>query len=291
MQEPKYYDYTNDRPLDLEADGCPLAEWHLRYGQARFAKHPRGFRVFLPPAGLERADEYAEADPYRVEQSLENPFHKRRLELTIALVQQAVAPLQRAPRILDLGCGLGFITEAVRRAVPGGEFTGLDHSVTAIQYAHEHWSDIDFAVADARDAPYAREYFDVVICNNLWEHLPDPLRLLERVYQILKPAGHVVLSTPSRYHFDNLMRALWGKPLVFLSSHHVTEYTVGQVIEQLAYGGFRVETILSRPIPTGRWTRRLLRKLIGMWLRLVGSHHRLENSAFYLARKLLDGEP
>ncbi len=31
MPEYKYYDYTNDRPLDLQSDGCDLSEWNRLY--------------------------------------------------------------------------------------------------------------------------------------------------------------------------------------------------------------------------------------------------------------------
>lgn len=285
MQETKYYDYTNNRPLNLESDGCDLADWNRLYGESRFARHPSGFRIFLPPGRLAASDEYADSDPYTVEQNIESEFHKRRIGLTIDLLQKAVSSVQGTPRILDLACGQGHITQAMHQTLISAEFTGLDYSVSAIEYAHDHLPGIDFSVGDAYDAPYSKEYFDVVVCNNLWEHVPDPLHLLSRIKGFLKPGGYIIVSTPSRYRLGNLLRILRGKPVALMSAHHVTEYTVGQVIEQFTYGGFQVETVLSRPISSESLKGGVVRRLFAVWVSLVASHHQLESTVFYLAKK------
>ena len=72
-----------------------------------------------------------------------------------------------------------------------------------------------------------------------------------------------------------------------MSEHQVTEYTVGQVIEQFAYGGFQVDTILSKPI-IGSLKYRMARWLFESWASLVGSHHQLDSTIFYLAQKSPD---
>ncbi len=284
VQETKYYDHKNLRPIDLESDGCNLAEWDQLYGEARFARHPKGFRIFLSPRRILACDEYADSDPYTVEQNIASAFHKRRIGLTIELAQEAISSVQGIPRILDLGCGQGHITHAMRQTLNSAEFTGLDYSVSAIEYAHDHFHGIDFAVGDAYEVPYSKRYFDLVVCNNLWEHVPDPLHLLSMIKEILKPGGYIIVSTPSRYQVSNLVRILRGKP-VSLSAHHVTEYTVGQVIEQLSYGGFQVKRIVSRPIPMGSLKGEVARRLFEIWVSLVRSHHQLEATVFYLAKK------
>jgi 2-polyprenyl-3-methyl-5-hydroxy-6-metoxy-1,4-benzoquinol methylase len=285
MQDTKYYTHKHDRPLNLELDGCPLAEWDQLYGKALFATHPKGFRVFLSPDRIAASDEYADSDPYTVEQDIDSAFHRRRKDLTVDLVREAVSSVQRTPRLLDLGCGQGHITEAIRQALHSADVTGLDYSISAIDYAHAHFPEIDFAVGDAYESPYAQGFFDVVVCNNLWEHVPDPLLLLSRIKRILRPGGHIVLSTPSRYRVANLVRILRGKSVMLMSPHHVTEYTVGQVVEQLAYGGFQVRRILSRPISGGTLKAEVVRRLLAMWMALVGSHHQLEATVFYLAQE------
>lgn len=280
----KYFDYGHNCPINIGSDGCELAEWDRLYGKMVFAWHPKGFKIFLSPDRMLVNDEYMELDPYNVEKNINSDFTKRRIDITIDLLKKAAPTLQGSPKILDLGCGQGHITNSMFQVFKSGEFTGLDYSVSAIEYASDHFPGIDFSVGDAYDAPYSREYFDVVVCNNLWEHVPDPVRLLGRVKLLLKHDGYFIMSTPSRYRIYNLIRALIGKPVILISKHHVTEYTVGQVMEQLAYQGFQTEMILSRPI-SGSMKFRLARRLFTMWISTVRSHHQLEDTVFYLARK------
>ncbi len=124
----------------------------------------------------------------------------------------------------------------------------------------------------------------MVVCNNLWEHVPDPVMLLNHIAALLKPGGHVVIATPSRYRLTNLIRALLGRPVALVSNHHVTEYTVGQVKEQLAFGGFAVRSVRSKPIPLG-FLKDTARRVFGAAVKLLGSHHRLEATVFYLAQQ------
>jgi SAM-dependent methyltransferase len=286
--ESKYYDWCRHRGLTVH-DGCKLAEWSALAGSHPFAVHPRGFWVFLSPDAIAKSDEYAAADPYGVEENLNNGFHRRRAECNRELLGLALRDTSPTPRVLDLGCGQGHLTERLRSAWPQAEFSGLDYSVSAIDYAAEHFPDIDFVVADAQWLPYAEDYFDIVVCNNIWEHVPAPLVVLAGIRKILKPNGKLIISTPSRYQFHNLVRVSLGKQVEMNSPLHVTEYSVGQVTEMLRFGGFRVEKAFSKPLPreirslSGLLAFRVALPIVRAYLRIVGSHHSLESTVFYLA--------
>lgn len=281
----KYYDFTNNRPLNLNSDGCNLADWNQLHGDDQFAWHPKGFKIFLPQEKLIANDEYRESDPYTVEQNIDSKFHAGRIELTVELVREAVSLVQSTPQILDLGCGQGHITEKIRQAITNAEVSGLDYSVSAIEYAHEHFPKIDFSVCNAYNSPYSNNFFDVVVCNNLWEHVPDPLSLLGSIKRILKHNGYLIVSTPSRYRIGNLQRILRGQPVGLKSRQHVTEYTVGQVKEQMAYGGFEVRSVLSKPTTAGSIKGRIAKSMFSKLISLIGSHHQLEATVFYLAQE------
>lgn len=133
---------------------------------------------------------------------------------------------------------------------------------------------------------YKEPYFDIIILNNIWEHVPDPLSLLQSINRILKPNGQLIISTPSRYRFINLLKACLGKEISFMSKLHVTEYTVGQVKEQLRFGGYKVNRVFSPPLREGRLIFRMLKYLIFIVLKIIKSHHILEVTVFYSAVKL-----
>lgn len=292
IAENKYYNADEGRFLRRE-DGCPLRDWRTCGDSFKFAMHPRGFLVFLHSSQLEKRDEYDGHDPYGVfnESGSVGAFHERRFTGTISLVQEALRHAPGRSRILDVGCGRGHITAEILKRFPFAEVSGLDCSISAIAAASERYKGIDFVVADAYRPPYAPEYFDIVVCNNIWEHVPDPLRLLESLNRILTAEGYLIISTPSRYRLGNLARILMGKPVKFISPHHVTEYTVGQVIEQLRFGGFEAKAYSSRlRVPINDLTDLILRKvwgpLVRAYLWVIASHHSLEWTVFYLARKM-----
>jgi len=69
-----------------------------------------------------------------------------------------------------------------------------------------------------------------------------------------------------------------------MSHHHVTEYSVGQVKEQLKYGGFAVTKVMSRTISRGSVLKKILKSSISLFSAIVGSHNELEATVFYLAK-------
>jgi len=294
MLEGKYFDWDRGKMLS-EADGCQLESWRDD-SQYSFALHPAGFSLFLRPGQLKGQDEYADGDPYldsnTIEpyKTLDTAFHRGRLTTTINLIRSELANDISCPRILDVGCGVGHITANVLRAFPNAEVSGVDYSLMAIARACEFYPEIDFAVADANILPFAAAYFDVVVCNNTWEHVPNPLRMLGAIQKVLKRGGLLVVSTPSRYRLWNLVRVVIGRPVELMSPNHVTEYSVGQIIEQLRFGGFTVRRIEDGPVRTTRrrgksalLANKVVLPLASFWLKLIRSHHSMASTVFFLA--------
>jgi len=88
-----------------------------------------------------------------------------------ALATEAVTALQfgAGDRVLDVGCGDGYLTRAVAGMVPAGCAVGVDASPRMIETAHgggeATYSGPWFVVADARRLPFA-EFFDAVLSFN-----------------------------------------------------------------------------------------------------------------------------
>ena len=284
MTVEKYFDWSRAAVLDPRRDGCSYEEWAVNFEAFPFAVHPKGFLVFLSPAEVDALDEYRECDPYKVQTVLKSNFTQRRIQCTLELIRSVVADKGEQVRMLDLGCGQGHITARIKEAFPMAELSGLDCSISAISYAVEAFDDMDFIVGSALRPPYSKGYFDIVICNNLWEHVASPSQLLESIRQITRVGGYLVISTPSRYRIGNLIRVLCGKPVGFMSTSHVMEYSVGQVIEQLKFGQFDVIRVFSRPLRDESFAVRLIMSIGRCFIKMTGSHHSLETTVFFLAR-------
>ncbi len=98
-------------------------------------------------------------------------------------------------RVLDLGCGVGFFGgEAARR---GARVCGLDFSAMALEICHARLPALGLVRADATKVPFVSGSFDVVLVNDIIEHLAEePGRaMMQEVQRLLRPGGRLVLDT------------------------------------------------------------------------------------------------
>lgn len=83
-------------------------------------------------------------------------------------LQRAISALPPG-RVLDVGCGTGFMTRHL-----GGEVVGLDQSEAMLEIARERVHDAAFVRGDALDLPFGDLSFDRVFCANLYGLLHEP---------------------------------------------------------------------------------------------------------------------
>lgn len=118
-------------------------------------------------------------------------------------------PSRHAPRILDIGCGNGRHMAAAY-AVTGARAVGVDIDFPDLRSArsrlHFHdnvgahgggsWS---LAAADSLALPFPDARFDIVICSEVLEHIPDHHRALAEAVRVLVPGGLLAVSVPRRW--------------------------------------------------------------------------------------------
>ncbi len=140
---------------------------------------------------------------------------------------QAAALIKRArPRtILDLGCGEGYAISALLDAGVDAEFTGIDLSEGAIDFARERLGDrATLECADARDLAADGRRFDMVMMLEVLEHIPEPAKILPIVERLTR--HHVLFSVPWEPFFCGLNLAR-GKNVRRLGNdpEHVNHWT------------------------------------------------------------------
>lgn len=118
-------------------------------------------------------------------------------------------------RVLELGCGPGFLWASNRGRIPAGwQIVLTDFSPGMLQEARQRLGEERFTyqVVDAQAIPFADESFDAVIANHMLYHVPDLPRALAEIRRVLKPAGHLYATTIGREHMrelDELTLKLW----------------------------------------------------------------------------------
>jgi SAM-dependent methyltransferase len=208
--------------------------------------------------------------------------HQTRLVKTL----QITPPGGPEDRILEMGAYLQ-ITPALRSKLSYGEVRGcyygpagrVDHrSVTSA--AGETFScEIDLFNAEKDRFPYDDAYFSTVLCCELIEHLfEDPMHLMCEVNRILKPGGHLVLTTPNIASLRGLSGILQGYHPGFFHAYikpaegsgevdarHNREYAPREIHQLLENSGFEVTLLETgefrdEPHPEFGWIVHLLER-------------------------------
>ena len=82
-------------------------------------------------------------------------------------------PLRAGARVLDFGCGVGVITELLRRALPGCSTWGCDISPAAIALATARYPKLQFFVLGEETAREHAGSFDLIFSHHVLEHVED----------------------------------------------------------------------------------------------------------------------
>ncbi len=113
-------------------------------------------------------------------------------------------------RILELGCGLGWLwTQNIVRIPAEWDITLSDFSQGMLDEARlrlrKSPHQFVFAVVDAQAIPYPDQDFAAVIANHMLYHVPDRSRALAEIRRVLKPGGHFYASTVGVNHLCELI--------------------------------------------------------------------------------------
>jgi trans-aconitate 2-methyltransferase len=113
-----------------------------------------------------------------------------------AMIEEALGVLSFAPgaRVLDIGCGDGFLTRAVATQVgAGGLAVGIDVSRRMITAAHRAGAGAGFVVGDAVALPFLAA-FDAVVSFNALHWVPAQQRALAQIAQVLRPGSTATIQ-------------------------------------------------------------------------------------------------
>jgi Methylase involved in ubiquinone/menaquinone biosynthesis len=97
---------------------------------------------------------------------------------------------------LDIGCSSGLISSVIAPFV--GKMIGLEYDIVALRSADQDIRKrVQLTLGDAMHLPFRESSFDVVICAQVYEHVPDDIRLFDEIHRVLKAGGIVFFSGPN----------------------------------------------------------------------------------------------
>jgi len=226
---------------------------------------PEAIETWVAP----EAREYARIHKSRFVHTLEitPPGDASKSVLEMGAYMQITAPLK-----FQLGYG-------TVRGCYYGPLGRVDHKTITSESGELFECDIDLFDAEKDIYPYTDASFDTVLCCELIEHLPsDPMHMMSEINRILKPGGHLVLTTPNIGSLRSVSAILLGYHPSFFPAYirprvpgeeaearHNREYVPMEIQHLLTDSGFemvRLETgeFLDEPHPEFAWITHLLKR-------------------------------
>jgi len=112
--------------------------------------------------------------------------------------------------LLDVGCGDGDFSVAIKKASKAVDVYGIEISEEGVNKANTIGVKAFQVDINQQDFPFDNQAFDGVFCGEIIEHLYDPDHLLDEVYRVLKPGGICVFTTPNLSSWLNRIVLLLG---------------------------------------------------------------------------------
>ncbi len=106
-------------------------------------------------------------------------------------------------KVLDLGAGAGIIEQCNFKGLASVVYgIDLDNRVLKNPYLDEA------KLGSAESIPYDDQSFDIVICNNVLEHLSNPAVVFKEVHRVLRRDGFLIAKTPNKFHYVSILARL-----------------------------------------------------------------------------------
>jgi len=125
-------------------------------------------------------------------------------------IMDRLGPSIDRPKLLDVGSGRGRFTAKLRSL--GFDVVGIDPVPAVVQSARELYPDVNFQLASATSLPFPDHSFDLAICVETLEHIPDTQLAIQEINRVLKPGGKLIIidkNIRSFHHLYFIPTALW----------------------------------------------------------------------------------
>ena len=161
-------------------------------------------------------------------------------------------------KLLDAGCGKGSNLYSVLKKFPEAKIVGIDNYKPDLDIAKYFFlNKVEFILGDCLKTGLTSSSFDVVLSNQVIEHIKKYDEYLKEIKRVLKPKGLLILSTPNFHNPKNVfLKLFFQKPIMRWENNqnlpldkyrgHVKEFYEKELVAVLDKHNFRL--LESKPI-------------------------------------------
>lgn len=123
----------------------------------------------------------------------------RKAETALRVLRHLLGNRVAQSRLLNVGSSSGIMDAVFATAF--GEVVGIDIDQAAIEHARSNFrrDNLRFEVGDGLNIPFPEASFDVLVCSQVYEHVPDQPRLMAELERVLKPGGVCYFAATNRF--------------------------------------------------------------------------------------------
>ena len=151
-------------------------------------------------------------------------------------------------KLLEIGCGTGFVLKNINEAFPNIELTGSEIFSKPLVFTKKRVPMVNLMQMDGRSIPY-KNHFDITIAADVLEHIEEDLQTMRELLKSLKPNGFAIKSVPQH-------KFLWGDADEYAC--HKRRYAKGELEKKLCEAGFKIlrsTSIVSLLFPVMMFSR------------------------------------
>ena len=148
----------------------------------------------------------------------------------------------KVERIIDIGAGYGVFLEEWLKAYPETEAVAVEPSPSLAEECRNKGLMVVEAIAEKTEG--LDHFADLVVCFEVLEHVDDPLSFVEDLKRMVRPGGHLFVSTLCIDGFD--LQTLWEKSTQISPPHHINFLSV-QGFESLFERGGLTDIKVTTP--------------------------------------------
>jgi 2-polyprenyl-3-methyl-5-hydroxy-6-metoxy-1,4-benzoquinol methylase len=197
-----------------------------------------------PKQEMERENPWYTDDQFEAAEKNVKPTIQRRYHFIFDSIGKYLQSYNKKPlRVLDAGCGDGVQLKGIIK-IPELEIWGIDYNPIRTGRAGERFPTVNIVCGDLLDIPFKKKAFDIVLCSQVIEHIPQDDFLLEELAKVVKPEGLLILGTPNEGCFMARLRNHIFARRILKSTDHLHFYKESIIRRKIEGAGFIIQEVM-----------------------------------------------